>query len=136
MDKDNQVIHINPSAKLYYGLALKKFDKMELKKSIKYFKRGISLAKDDEEQVYGRIQLALLYQHDGQFSESERLIERLIEDTNDAYPDLYYFQAINFMSSQMKEQAKESIERYLETAKPDSPYEEEAKEMLDVLNNY
>lgn len=136
MDKDNQVIHINPSAKLYYGLALKEFDRMDLKKAIKYFKRGISLTKDEEEQIYGRIQLALLYQHDGQFSESEQLIESLIEDTNDAYPDLYYFQAINFMSSQMKGQAKESIEYYLETAKADSPYEDEAKEMLNILKNY
>lgn len=136
MDKDNQVIHINPSAKLYYGLALKEFDKMNLKKAIKYFKRGISLAKDNEEHVYGRIQLALLYQHDGQFSESEQLIESLIGETNDAYPDLYYFQAINFMSSQMKDQAKESIEYYLDIAKSDSPYAEEAKEMLEVLKNY
>jgi len=135
MSKDEQVIHVNPSAKLYYGLALKEFDKMNLEKTIKYFKRGISLAKDDEERIYGRIQLGLLYQHNNQFSDSEKLIENLLEEVNDEYPDLYYFQAINFMYSQMKDEAKESIQYYMKIAKADSPYQEEAQKMLEAINN-
>jgi len=135
MNKNDQVIHVNPSAKLYYELALKEFDKMKLEKAIKYFKRGISLAKDDEEQNYGRIQLALLYQHNSQFKDSENLIEELLKELDDEYPDLYYFQAINFMYSQMKNEAKESIHYYMELASSNSPYQEEAQKILESINN-
>jgi len=130
---EDNIIHIHPSSELYYGLALKQFDKMNIKKGIRYFQRGISLAENKNEEVYGRIQLALLYQHDAQFRESIKLIELLLSEVRDAYPDLYYFQAINYMSIGDKEDAKASAEYFLDKA-DNNTYVSEAEDLLSMLD--
>lgn len=138
--KESNVIHFDPSAPFYFERAFKAYHNNEIDKGIKYFERGISLARHENEAYYGRVQLALIYQHAGQFENSYDELERLIEESHQLRPDLYYFQAVNCSYLKLFLEAKELLDTFIHLLDKrniqDNPYRKEAEEMIKMIETY
>ncbi|WP_347298374.1 hypothetical protein [Dolosigranulum savutiense] len=134
----NNIIAMKPSAQLYYQRALKAFDRQQMDKGIRYLKRGISLAWNNQDYYYGQIQLALMYQHAGRFEDSIALIEELMQEQPASYPDLYYFQAVNLSYLNRFEEALDYLQEFKDILRQNkfmtSQYLEEAERMVEMIN--
>lgn len=140
MTKDHEnIVDINPSATFYYERAFDAFHKNKIDKGIKYFKRGVSLATTIQEEYYGQVQLALIYQHGGQFQASYDLLVTLIKDSHQLQPDLYYFQAVNCSYMRHFDEAREHLELFIsllnERNIKNNPYRQEAEEMIQYMDD-
>lgn len=136
-NENNNIIPIKPSARLYYERAFQAFHSHDIDKGIKYFKRGISLANGPEEAFFGKVQLALMFQHSGDFKKSYELLDELMHESYHSQPDLYYYQAVNCTYLHDTAEAKELLESFIEILSKrnitNHPYEAEAKEMITFL---
>lgn len=130
--KYENVIQVIPSAQMYYDRAMKAFEKRDIHKAISQFKKGISLAKTEDDALFGQVQVALMMQHTQDFYESIALFNQLLERTNNKYPELYYFQAANYIHVEELETALSLIEFYLERS-PKGSYAPEAIEMKQMI---
>ena len=136
---DDNIIRINPSAPFYFERAFDAYHQSDLDKGIKYFKRGISLADNPYEEHYGAIQLALIYQHQGEFQKSYDLVQDLLDKSGKLQADLYYYQAVNCSYLKDYREAKQHLETFInlldQRPGQDSPYRSEAEDMLVYLAN-
>lgn len=130
--EERKIIELIPSADIYYDRALKAFEKREYKKAIEYFKRGVSLSSTDHEEFFGRVQMALMMQHSQDFQESIALLNDLLEKANNQVPELYYFQATNYVYIEEFETALSLIETFLDMGQT-GPYLGEAEAMKQML---
>lgn len=133
------IIGINPSPTFYYERAFDAYHNNQIDKGIKYFKRGISLATNIQEEYYGQVQLALIYQHGGHFEDSYKLLVTLIEGSYRLQPDLYYFQAVNCSYMRKFEDAREYLEIFIDLLDEknikDNPYRQEAEDMIRYMDD-
>ncbi|WP_027108881.1 tetratricopeptide repeat protein [Lacticigenium naphthae] len=134
MVKDNKstIIHVVPSSSLYYDRGLKAYDENHIDKAQKYFERGVSLAETEDDRIFGKCQLALLYQHNGNFQVSIDMLNELLEEKPTRYPELYFFQANNYAFVENYEKALHLTELYIRTD-PDGQYLDEAKEIKEMI---
>lgn len=135
---ENKVINVDPSATFYYERAFKAYQGNNIDKGIKYFKRGISLSRHENEAYYGCVQLVLIYQHAGRFEDSYDELERLIKESHQLQPDLYYFQAVNCSYLKSFTEAKEYLDIFIKLLDKrninDNPYRKEAEEMIEMID--
>lgn len=129
---DQQVISIIPSAKTYYGRAMIAYEKKDFERARHHFKTGISLARTEEEKVFGRVQLALVYQHSFKFQESIELFDALLKEKPKSYPEAYFFQATNYLHLKEYETALTMLDHYIESYRP-GIYIDEALEMKKMI---
>lgn len=137
-ENEDNIIQFNPSATFYFERAFDAYHKNDIEKGIKYFKRGISLASNIQEEYYGSVQLALMYQHGGEFQESYDMLKDLIEQSHQLQPDLYYFQAVNCSYLKIHSESKENLETFVELLDKhnieNNPYRDDAQEMLNIID--
>lgn len=130
--KNEKIIRIVPSAQVYYDRAMKAFQKRDYSKAIEHFKTGISLSKHKQEEIFGRVQMALMMQHSQDFQESITILNELIEEANERIPELYYFQATNYVHIEEFETALSLVETFLNMVIT-GPYISEAETMKEML---
>lgn len=130
--KPPNVIEIIPSTDLYYDRAMRAFEKRDYEKAIDCFRKGVSLAKTKQEEIFGRVQVALMLQHSHRFQESIALLNDLLEKADNRIPELYYFQATNYVHVEEYETALSLIETFLNMIDK-GPYVAEAQTMKDML---
>lgn len=130
--KTSNVIEMIPSTDLYYDRAMKAFENREYEKAIDSFKKGVSLAKTKQQEIFGRVQVALMMQHSHRFQDSIALLNDLLEKSNNRIPELYYFQATNYVHIEEYETALSLIETFLNMVEK-GPYVTEAQAMKDML---
>lgn len=132
--KKNNIIQLIPSAKVYYERATKAFEKRDIRKATDYFEKGVSLAKSIQDELFGRVQIALMMQHSYDFENSIALLNDLLEKTQNKYPELFYFQATNYVHVEEFETALSLVEVYLDMS-PTGQYRNEAEQMKDMLKD-
>lgn len=130
--KKNNVIQLIPSTQVYYDRAMRAFEKQDIHKAIDYFKKGVSLAKNKQEEMFGSVQIALMMQHLYNFQDSIALLNDLLEKTENSCPELFYFQATNYIHIEEFETALSLVEVYLNMS-PKGPYRKEANQMKHIL---
>jgi tetratricopeptide (TPR) repeat protein len=129
---NENIIQFVPSAQLYYDRAMKAFEKRDFQKAIDYFSRGVSLAKHVQEETFGRVQMALMMQHSQDFDDSIALLNDLLEKSGNQIPELYYFQATNYVHIEEFKTALSLTETFLDMVKS-GPYVSEAQSMKEML---
>lgn len=130
---DQQVISIIPSAKTYYGRAMIAYEKKDFERARQHFKTGISLACKEEEKIFGRVQLALVYQHSFKFQQSIELFDVLLKEKPISYPEAYFFQATNYFHLKDYERALILLDHYIVPNRP-GIYIDEALEMKKMID--
>lgn len=133
------IIRIHPDAEFYFNRAWDAFDNNALERSLKYFKRAESLANLDEDKEFAQCQIALIYQHLGNYQQSRDLIHELILKGTENYPEVHYFQANNYAFLDDFARALKCIQMYLYLV-PNGEYKEEAEEfqrdLEEELNSF
>lgn len=131
--QNEKVIQMIPSAQVHYSQAVKAFRKGKYTAAIDHFKIGISLSKNQQEEIFGRIQLGLMFQHTEEIYESIALFNDLLEQSSTQLSEVYYFQATNYAYIEEYETALSLLETFLELERSDGPLLAEAKEMKEML---
>jgi len=98
----------------------------------KYFSRAVTLSKNEEESIFASCQLAICYQHTGEYDESIEILDELIKNSGDIFAEAYYFQANNYAFLEDLEQSLLLVEQYL-TLDPDGDFVDEASELQETL---
>lgn len=129
---DHQVISLTPSAKTYYGRAMIAYEKTNFERAKNHFKTGISLAKNEEEKMFGHIQLALIHQHSFEFEKSVELFDSLLNNLIQRYHEVYFFQATNYLHLKEYNKALSLLEKYIE-GNHSASYKLEALEMKKII---
>lgn len=129
---DHQVISLIPSAKTYYGRAMIAYEKSNFERAKHHFKIGITLAKNEEEKLFGHIQLALIHQHSFEFQKSIELFDSIFEKISEKHPEVYFFQATNYLHLKDYEKALLLLEQCIELNRS-GLYQSETLEMKKII---
>lgn len=126
------IIPFVPTSDYYFQRGIKAFQKNDMTKAKEYLLRAGTLSKTEEERVFAHCQLAICYQQTGEFSESMELLEDLIENDGDIFPEAYYFQANNYAFLDELEEALELVDKYLQL-EPSGDFSDEAESLKQVI---
>ena len=126
------IIEVIPTSEFYFKCGITAFQKNEMDRAKKYFSRAVTLSKNEEETIFASCQLAICYQHTGNYDESIEILEDLIENSGDIFSEAYYFQANNYAFIEDLEQSLILVEQYL-ALDPDGDFFEEATELQETL---
>lgn len=126
------IIEVIPTSEFYFKRGIAAFQKNEMDRAKKYFSRAVTLSKNEEETIFASCQLAICYQHTGNYDESIEILEDLIENSGDIFSEAYYFQANNYAFIEDLEQSLVLVEQYL-ALDPDGDFFEEATELQETL---
>lgn len=126
------IIEVIPTSEFYFKRGITAFQKNEMDRAKKYFSRAVTLSKNEEETIFASCQLAICYQHTGNYDESIEILEDLIENSGDIFSEAYYFQANNYAFIEDLEQSLVLVEQYL-ALDPDGDFFEEATELQETL---
>ena len=126
------IIEVIPTSEFYFKRGITAFQKNEMDRAKKYFSRAVTLSKNEEETIFASCQLAICYQHTGNYDESIEILDDLIENSGDIFAESYYFQANNYAFIEDLEQSLVLVEQYL-ALDPDGDFFEEATELQDTL---
>ena len=74
------IIEVIPTSEFYFKRGITAFQKNEMDRAKKYFSRAVTLSKNEEETIFASCQLAICYQHTGNYDESIEILEDLIEN--------------------------------------------------------
>lgn len=127
-----RIIEVIPTSEFYFKRGITAFQKNEMDRAKKYFSRAVTLSKNEEETIFASCQLAICYQHTGNYDESIEILEDLIENSGDIFAESYYFQANNYAFIEDLEQSLVLVEQYL-ALDPDGDFFEEATELQETL---
>ena len=134
-DRENEtatIIPFIPTSDFYFQRGVKAFQKNDIIKAKEYLLRASTLSKTEEERVFALCQLAICYQQTGEFAESMEILDDLIENDGDIFPEAYYFQANNYAFLDELEEALELVVRYLQL-EPNGDFFDEAESLKEVI---
>ncbi|MGB7365656.1 tetratricopeptide repeat protein [Carnobacterium jeotgali] len=126
------IIEVIPTSEFYFQRGITAFQKNEMNRAKKYFSRAVTLSRNEEESIFASCQLAICYQHTGEYDESIELLDELIEKSGDIFAEAYYFQANNYAFKDDLEKSLILVEQYL-TLDPDGDFIEEASDLQETL---
>ena len=126
------IIEVIPTSEFYFQRGITAFQKNEMNRAKKYFSRAVTLSRNEEESIFASCQLAICYQHTGEYDESIELLDELIEKSGDIFAEAYYFQANNYAFKDDLEKSLILVEQYL-TLDPDGDFVEEASDLQETL---
>lgn len=126
------IIEVIPTSEFYFQRGIVAFQKNEMDRAKKYFSRAVTLSKNEEERIFASCQLAICFQHTGDYDESIEILDELIENSGDIFVEAYYFQANNYAFLEDLEQSLILVEQYL-ALDPDGDFVEEASELQETL---
>ncbi|MEC6748525.1 hypothetical protein VXN63_08195 [Marinilactibacillus sp. XAAS-LB27] len=129
---EHQIISLIPNARTYYGRAMIAYEKKDLKKAEQHFKTGLSLAENKDERIFGKVQLALIYQHSFRFEESIAVLNEVLEKESEKYYDVYFFQATNYIHLNDYKTAEAMLDVY-RASRQNGTYSDEADEMKKMI---
>ncbi|MCG7408831.1 tetratricopeptide repeat protein [Paenibacillus sp. ACRRX] len=129
LNTQSAIIAFPVDAAAYADRAMKALERLHYDKALKYFRRA---ADSEPANPVHQCNLAGALAETGQFEQSNRILEHVIEQLDPDMTECYYYMANNWAYLDNFNTAEVLLERYL-TLEPYGMYAEEAEEMLEML---
>ncbi len=129
--KENKIIPMPLDANFFFERALIHLNRNNLSKALKYFWKIVDVEPNNPVHYCN---LAGLLSEMGRFTESNELLNYVVEKLDSSLTECYYYMANNYVYLEELELSFKYIHRYLD-ASPHGEYANEAKEMLTYISS-
>ncbi|MCS7459237.1 tetratricopeptide repeat protein [Paenibacillus doosanensis] len=128
--KHNKVIPMKMDATFFFERAVQSLDRYHYDKALKYFRRA---ADYEPENPVNHCNLAGLLSEMGNYEESNRILQHVLDRIDPTMTECYFYMANNFANMENYESAEKAIIHYLEND-PTGQFLEESEEMIELLS--
>ncbi|TBL69812.1 tetratricopeptide repeat protein [Paenibacillus thalictri] len=125
-----KIISLNMDATFFFERAVQSLDRYHYDKALKYFRRA---AEFEPENPVNHCNLAGLLSEMGNYEESNRILQQVLDTIDPTMTECYFYMANNFANMENFESAENAIVHYLEND-PAGQFLEEAEEMIELLS--
>lgn len=125
-----KVIPIKMDATFFFERAVRSLDRYHYDKALKYFRRA---AEYEPENPVNHCNLAGLLSEMGNYEESNRVLQHVLDQIDPAMTECYFYMANNFANMENYESAEKAIIHYLEHDET-GQFLEESEEMIELLS--
>lgn len=127
--KKNNVIPFQVDAAFFFERAVQYLDRHDLKNALKNFRKAVEYEPDNP---VNHCNLAGVLSELGDFEESNRILQKILQDIDPDMVECYFYMANNYANLGQYDLAEEYVARYLEL-EPDGEFSPDAEEMLQIL---
>lgn len=127
---NGKVIPVTMDATFFFEKAVQSLDRFHYDKALKYFRRAAEFEPDNP---VNHCNLAGLLSEMGNYEESNRILQHVLEQIDPSMTECYFYMANNFANMENYESAEKAIVDYLEND-PDGQFLEESEEMMEFLS--
>lgn len=131
-NKPARIIEFIPNTEFYFNRGIIAFQKNKVELAKKYLLRAADFCRTDDERAYTLCQLAICYQHTGEYAESIQILQELLQSIDKEFPEAYYFLANNYAFLNDFEKALDAVQYYL-SEDPNGDFMNEAEELLAMI---
>ncbi|AEI38845.1 tetratricopeptide repeat protein [Paenibacillus mucilaginosus] len=124
------VVPMKMDATFFFEKAVQSMDRYHYDKALKYFRRA---AEYEPENAVNHCNLAGLLSEMGNYEESNRILQHVLDQIDPAMTECYFYMANNFANMENYESAEKAIVHYLEND-PTGQFLEESEEMMELLS--
>jgi tetratricopeptide (TPR) repeat protein len=125
-----KVISLNMDATFFFERAVQSLDRYHYDKALKYFRRA---AEFEPENPVNHCNLAGLLSEMGNYEESNRILQHVLDKIDPTMTECYFYMANNYANMENYESAEKAIIHYLEND-PNGHFLEESEEMMELLS--
>lgn len=125
-----KIIAMNMDATFFFEKAVQSLDRYHYDKALKYFRRA---AEYEPENPVNHCNLAGLLSEMGNYEESNRVLQHVLDQIDPTMTECYFYMANNFANMENYESAEKAIVHYLEND-PAGQFLEESEEMMELLS--
>ncbi|MFH5187438.1 tetratricopeptide repeat protein [Paenibacillus sp. TAB 01] len=125
-----KVIPMKMDATFFFERAVQSLDRYHYDKALKYFRRA---AEYEPENPVNHCNLAGLLSEMGNYEESNRVLQHVLDQIDPAMTECYFYMANNFANMENYESAEKAIIHYLEHDET-GQFLEESEEMIELLS--
>lgn len=130
MPKHSNVVPMKMDATFFFEKAVQSLDRYHYDKALKYFRRA---AEYEPENPVNHCNLAGLLSEMGNYEESNRILQHVLDRIDPTMTECYFYMANNFANMENYESAEKAIIHYLEND-PNGQFLEESEEMMELLS--
>lgn len=127
---NGKVIPVTMDATFFFEKAVQSLDRFHYDKALKYFRRAAEFEPDNP---VNHCNLAGLLSEMGNYEESNRILQHVLEQIDPSMTECYFYMANNFANMENYESAEKAIVDYLEND-PEGQFLEESEEMMEFLS--
>lgn len=127
---NGKVIPVTMDATFFFEKAVQSLDRFHYDKALKYFRRATEFEPDNP---VNHCNLAGLLSEMGNYEESNRILQHVLEQIDPSMTECYFYMANNFANMENYESAEKAIVDYLEND-PEGQFLEESEEMMEFLS--
>jgi tetratricopeptide (TPR) repeat protein len=124
-----QLLSFIPTGEYYFSKGLKAFHRRDFHKALKYMQRAMQLEPGEPMIV---CQLAIIHTELGDYQQSNRLLQLILEELDEEMLECHYFLANNFAHLGFFKDAYTHATLYLQEQE-DGEFAEDAEDLLDIL---
>ncbi|MCP3775821.1 tetratricopeptide repeat protein [Paenibacillus sp. MZ04-78.2] len=124
------VVPMKMDATFFFEKAVQSLDRYHYDKALKYFRRA---AEYEPENPVNHCNLAGLLSEMGNYEESNRILQHVLDRIDPTMTECYFYMANNFANMENFESAEKAIIHYLEND-PTGQFLEESEEMMELLS--
>ncbi len=124
------VVPMKMDATFFFEKAVQSLDRYHYDKALKYFRRA---AEYEPENPVNHCNLAGLLSEMGNYEESNRILQHVLDRIDPTMTECYFYMANNFANMENYESAEKAIIHYLEND-PTGQFLEESEEMMELLS--
>ncbi|MCZ8513917.1 tetratricopeptide repeat protein [Paenibacillus filicis] len=125
-----KVIPMHMDATFFFEKAVQSLDRYHYDKALKYFRRA---AEYEPDNPVNHCNLAGLLSELGNYEESNRILQNVLDRIDPTMTECYFYMANNFANMENYESAEKAIIHYLEND-PTGQFLEESEEMMELLS--
>ncbi|GAA4864429.1 hypothetical protein GCM10023310_49880 [Paenibacillus vulneris] len=125
-----KVIPMKMDATFFFERAVQSLDRYHYDKALKYFRRA---ADYEPENPVNHCNLAGLLSEMGNYEESNRILQHVLDHIDPSMTECYFYMANNYANMENYESAEKAIIHYLEND-PTGQFLEESEEMIELLS--
>ncbi|SIS43296.1 tetratricopeptide repeat protein [Salimicrobium flavidum] len=129
---ESNVIPFVPNSSFYFSYGVQAFQKRSFDRAVRWLKKAIEI--NENEPLY-KCQLSVVYTEVGSYHAANQLLNEVLREKGDTYPDCYYLMANNYAHLGLFQDASRYLDTYMERD-PEGEFKEAAeqlKEMIDSL---
>jgi tetratricopeptide (TPR) repeat protein len=125
-----KIIPLKMDAMFFFERAVKSLNRYHYGKALKYFRRAVEFEPDNP---VNHCNMAGILSEIGNYEESNRILERIIDEIDPTMTECYFYMANNYANMENYILAEKALINYLERD-PHGYFLEEAEEMMDFLS--
>lgn len=125
-----KIIALQMDATFFFERAVRSLDRFRYDKAIKYFRRAVDY---EPENPVNHCNLAGILSEVGKYSESNQILQKIVEEVDPSMTECYFYMANNFANMEDFEAAEKAIIHYLENDS-EGQFLQESEEMMEFLS--